>query len=59
MPIQVNLDVQLAIRKMKLGELTEARQTTLDELMCVCSNCHFAIHNGDTDANQYAYQHTH
>lgn len=34
-----------------LGQLTEERQTTLDELMCVCSNCHFAIHNGDADAN--------
>jgi predicted HNH restriction endonuclease len=26
-------------------------KTTIDELMCICSNCHFAVHTGDPDAN--------
>lgn len=30
-----------------LAEMTAAHKTVLDELMCVCSNCHLVLHNGD------------
>lgn len=34
-----------------LAEMEENHKTTLDELICICSNCHFAVHNGDPDEN--------
>lgn len=34
-----------------LAEMTASRKTTLDELMCVCSNCHLVLHNGDPTEN--------
>ena len=30
-----------------LAEMSENHQTKLEELMCVCSNCHLVLHNGD------------
>jgi len=37
-----------------LAELTEATKTTLNDLMLVCANCHFAIHQGDAVDNVIA-----
>jgi 5-methylcytosine-specific restriction endonuclease McrA len=34
-----------------IAEMEPNHRTTIDELMCICSNCHFAIHNGDATAN--------
>jgi predicted HNH restriction endonuclease len=34
-----------------VAEMTQTHKTTLEELMCVCSNCHFALHNGDPQRN--------
>jgi predicted HNH restriction endonuclease len=34
-----------------LALMTEKHQTTLSELICICSNCHFVVHNGDHDEN--------
>lgn len=34
-----------------ISEMEPDHKTTIDELMCICSNCHFAVHNGDADAN--------
>jgi predicted HNH restriction endonuclease len=34
-----------------LSKMEEGHRTTIKELMCICSNCHFAVHNGDPDAN--------
>ena len=34
-----------------LSQMEENHRTTVDELMCICSNCHFAVHNGDPTAN--------
>lgn len=34
-----------------LSEMKEGHKTTLDELICICSNCHFAVHNGDHKEN--------
>lgn len=34
-----------------LAEMTQQHKTTLDQLMCVCANCHMALHNGDPTAN--------
>jgi AP2 domain/HNH endonuclease len=34
-----------------ISQMEPDHKTTIDELMCICSNCHFAVHNGDPDAN--------
>ena len=34
-----------------LADLTEATKTQLSDLMLLCSNCHFAIHQGDAQEN--------
>lgn len=34
-----------------LAEMTANHKTTLDELLCICSNCHLTIHNGDATKN--------
>ena len=34
-----------------MADLSEARKTILSELMCICSNCHFTLHNGDPTEN--------
>ena len=34
-----------------LSQMEENHRTTVEELMCICSNCHFAVHNGDPTAN--------
>jgi len=34
-----------------LAEMNENHLTRLEELMCICSNCHRAIHNGDPTEN--------
>ena len=36
---------------LSFAELKERRKTRLSDLMCVCSNCHFALHNGDHTEN--------
>lgn len=30
-----------------LSEMQHNHKTTLEELICICSNCHFTVHNGD------------
>jgi len=30
-----------------LSEMSENHKTSITELMCICSNCHFTVHNGD------------
>lgn len=37
-----------------LADLTEATKTTLNDLMLLCANCHFAIHQGDAVDNVIA-----
>lgn len=34
-----------------ISQMEPNHKTTIDELMCICSNCHFAVHNGDPDSN--------
>ncbi|TWU46190.1 AP2 domain protein [Rubripirellula tenax] len=34
-----------------LAEMQPNHRTTLDQLMCICSNCHLAVHNGDPTEN--------
>jgi predicted HNH restriction endonuclease len=34
-----------------LSKLSEAVETKLDDLMLLCANCHFAIHQGDAEEN--------
>ncbi len=34
-----------------ISQMDPDHKTTIDELMCICSNCHFAVHTGDPDAN--------
>ena len=34
-----------------IAEMEPDHKTTLDELMCICSNCHFTVHNGDAEEN--------
>lgn len=34
-----------------LSEITEATKTRLNDLILLCSNCHFAIHQGDAQEN--------
>lgn len=34
-----------------LAQMTEQHQTKLSELICICSNCHFVVHNGDHEEN--------
>jgi len=34
-----------------LAEMTPNHKTTLEELICICSNCHLVIHNGDPTDN--------
>ena len=34
-----------------LAEMEPNHKTTLDELICICSNCHFVVHNGDVTEN--------
>lgn len=34
-----------------MADLTVERKTHISELMCLCSNCHLAIHNGDPSEN--------
>jgi predicted HNH restriction endonuclease len=33
------------------SELSTGRNTGISDLMCVCSNCHLALHNGDPSEN--------
>ena len=40
-----------------LAEMTEQHKTTLDELICVCSNCHLVLHNGDPTDNLRMMRH--
>jgi len=34
-----------------LSEMTRQHKTKLEDLICICSNCHFAVHNGDPTEN--------
>lgn len=34
-----------------MAELSAERKTRISELMCICSNCHFTVHNGDPAEN--------
>ena len=34
-----------------MAEMVAGHKTTLDELMCVCSNCHLVLHTGDPTKN--------
>ncbi len=34
-----------------IAEMEPDHKTTLDELICICSNCHFTVHNGDPTEN--------
>jgi len=34
-----------------IAEMENDHRTTISELRCICSNCHFAVHNGDHEEN--------
>lgn len=34
-----------------ISKMEENHKTTIQELICICSNCHFVVHNGDADEN--------
>ncbi|MEO8613869.1 MAG: AP2 domain-containing protein [Luteolibacter sp.] len=34
-----------------IAEMEPDHKTILDELICICSNCHFTVHNGDSAEN--------
>lgn len=34
-----------------LSEMSDNHRTSITELMCICSNCHFTVHNGDHVTN--------
>lgn len=40
-----------------VAEMKSSHKTTLDQLMCVCSNCHLVLHNGDPTINLRLLKH--
>ena len=50
----LNADIIEVHHTLPLGKLEKGRKVHLGELMLLCSNCHFAIHQGDAESNLLA-----